>query len=246
MIEQTKQILSHLKCHGILTSLDLRLAEATSQGWGHTEFLSAIITDEKAHRDNQKTVRRLKAAHFRTDASLERIDVTAKRNLSRTQIQELRELKFVTDPRNVLILGATGVGKTFLATALGNQACRQGFTCLFFGMNFFLEKLSLHRADGSFLKFRDRLIKCDLLILDDLGLKILPQDAIQDLHDVLEERYQSKSTVITTQLPLMNWKEVIEDPLALEGMVDRMIHGAVTLQLEGESYRKKRGKAGNT
>ena len=191
-------------------------------------------------------MRRLKAAHFRTDASLERIDVTAKRNLSRTQIQELRELKFVTDPRNVLILGATGVGKTFLATALGNQACRQGFTCLFFGMNFFLEKLSLHRADGSFLKFRDRLIKCDLLILDDLGLKILPQDAIQDLHDVLEERYQSKSTVITTQLPLMNWKEVIEDPLALEGMVDRMIHGAVTLQLEGESYRKKRGKAGNT
>ena len=246
MIEQTKQILVGLKCQGILSSLDLRLAEATSQGWGHTEFLSAIMTDEKSYRDNLKTARRIRVAHFRTEASLERVDVNTKRNLSRTQVQDLRELKFVTDPRNVLILGPTGVGKTFLATALGNHACRQGFSCLFFGMNFFLEKLALHRADGTFLKFRDKLINCDLLVLDDLGLKQLPQIAIQDLHDILEERYQSKSTMITTQLPLANWKEIIEDPLALEGIVDRMVHGAVTIKLDGDSYRKKRGKVGIT
>ena len=246
MIEQTKHILSTLKCHGILSTLDLRLAEATSQGWGHTELLSALVTDEKTHRENQKIARRLKAAHFRTDASLERLDVTAKRNLSRTQVQDLRELKFVTDPRNVLILGPTGVGKTYLASALGNHACRQGYSCLFFGLNYFLEKLSFHRTDGTFLKFRQKLTECDLLILDDLGLKILPQNAVQDLHDIMEERYQSKSTMITTQLPLMNWKEIILDPLALEGIIDRMIHGSVTLQLEGESYRKKRGKPGTT
>jgi DNA replication protein DnaC len=243
MIEQTKQILSSLKCHGILSSLDFRLAEATSHGWGHAELLSALVTDEQTHRENQKIVRRLKAAHFRTDATLERLDVTSKRNLSRTQVQDLRELKFVTDPRNVLILGPTGVGKTYLASALGNHACRQGYSCLFFGMNYFLEKIALHRADGTFLKFRQKLTNCDLLILDDLGLKIIPQDAVQDLHDILEERYQSKSTMITTQLPLMNWKEIILDPLALEGIIDRMIHGSVTLEIQGESYRKKRGKS---
>lgn len=152
------------------------------------------------------------------------------------------ELQFIKDPRNVLLFGPTGVGKTFLATALGNQACREGYSVLFFGMNFLLEKFVLHRADGTFLRFRDKLTRCDLLILDDLGIKQLPPAAIQDLYDILEERYQSKSTVITSQLPINNWKEVIEDPVALEAIINRLIHGAVTITLEGESYRKKRGQ----
>ena len=108
-------------------------------------------------------------------------------------------------------------------------------------MNYFLEKLAFHRADGTFLKFRQKLTDCDLLILDDLGLKIIPQDAVQDLNDIMEERYQSKSTMITTQLPLMNWKEIILDPLALEGIIDRMIHGLVTLQLHGHEALERIG-----
>lgn len=242
MIEQTKSILSTLKCHGMLTSLDVRLHEATSQGWGHTEFLSALVTDEKLHRETLKTWRRVRTAHFRTEATFERLDHTAKRNLTKAQIQNLMELQFIKDPRNVLLFGPTGVGKTFLATALGNQACREGYSVLFFGMNFLLEKFVLHRADGTFLRFRDKLTRCDLLILDDLGIKQLPPAAIQDLYDILEERYQTKSTVITSQLPINNWKEVIEDPVALEAIIDRLIHGAVTITLEGESYRKKRGQ----
>jgi DNA replication protein DnaC len=242
MIEQTKQILNSMRCHGILAALDIRLAEATTQGWGHTEFLSAIMTDEKLYRDNLRTNRRIKAAHFRTDASFENLEVTSKRNLTRTQTQDLKTLKFITDPRNILILGPTGVGKTFLATAIGNQSCREGFTCLFFGMNLFMERLALHRAEGTFLRFRDRLIRCDLLILDDLGIKTIPPEVVQDLYDILEERYQSKSTLITSQLPFNNWKEVIEDTVALEAILDRLIHGSITIQLAGESYRKNRNK----
>ena len=139
MIEQTKQTLTDLKCFGILGSLELRLTEATSNGWGHVELLSALITDEKLHRDNQRTRRRIRAAHFRHDASFEHFDLTAKRNLSRTQVTDLQELRFIKEPRNVLILGPTGVGKTYLATAIGNHTCRKGLVTLFYGVNLLIE-----------------------------------------------------------------------------------------------------------
>lgn len=240
MIEQTKQNLYQLKCFGILSSLDVRLTEATGQNWGHIEFLSSLVSDEVLDRNNRKTKRRVKAARFRTDASFERIDFTAKRSLSKTQVENLKTLRFMSEPRNVIVMGPTGVGKTFVATALGNHACRHGHTATFIGVNMFIEKLQMCRADGTFLNYRERLIKTDLLILDDLGIKPLPAEVIQDLYDILEERYQSKATVITSQLPIENWKEVIDDSVALEAILDRLIHGAIKLEVKGESYRKRR------
>ena len=225
----------------MLETVDLRLTEATSHGWGHAEFLSALMTDEKLHRDNRQIKSRIRIAQFRTDAAIEQLDLTAKRNITKTQVNDLMELSFVKAPRNILILGPTGVGKTYLATAIGNWACRHGFTCLFVGMNLLIERLAISRADGSYLKYRDKLVKADLLILDDLGIKPLPPETVQDLYDVLEERYQSKATVVTSQLPLTHWKEVIEDAVALEAILDRLIHGAIKIELDGESYRKKRG-----
>ena len=189
MIEETKNTLGRMKFHGMLATLDIRLAEATSHGWGHGEFPSALITDEKTYRDNQATSRRIKGAQFRTEASFEHFDFTAKRSIGRTQIQDLMELRFLRDPRNVLILGPTGVGKTFLATAIGNHVCRSGFSCLFVGVNLLIEKITLARADGTFMKYRDRLAKADILILDDLGIKTLPAETVQDLYDILEERF---------------------------------------------------------
>ena len=117
MIEQTKQLLGQMKFLGMLETVDHRLTEATSHGWGHAEFLSALITDEKLSRENRQIKSRIRVAQFRTDGSMESLDLTAKRNISRTQVSDLMELSFVKDPRNVLILGPTGVGKTYLATA---------------------------------------------------------------------------------------------------------------------------------
>ena len=130
----------------------------------------------------------MKAARFRTQASFEHVDLTAKRSLTKSQVENLKILRFLSEPRNVIIMGPTGVGKTFVATAIGNHACRQGHSYIFMDVNMFIEKLQMYRADGTFLKFRDRLIKTDLLILDDLGIKPLPSEAIQGLYDILEER----------------------------------------------------------
>jgi len=240
MIEQTRNQLAQLKLHGVLATLDDRLREATSTGWGHVELLSALVQDEKLHRDSLKERARVRTARFRINASIDRFDFTAPRSITRAQVSDLARLSFVTEPRNLLIFGPTGVGKTFLASSLGFAACRAHFTTLFFGLHELIERLVLARVDGTWLKFRDRLSKCDLLIIDDVGLKKLEPTVVQDLYDVLEERQTLKSTIITSQLPLKNWKEIIDDPVILEAILDRLIHGSIQIQLDGDSYRKKR------
>jgi len=241
MIEQTKSIMVELKCLGALNTLDQRLSDATSHGWGHAEFLSAIFTDEKLYRDQNKIGRRIKYANFRTTATFERIDYTLKRTITKPLVRDLMNLAFLKRPQNVLITGATGVGKTYLATAIGEYACRSGFTCIFIGISVLIERLLMSRSDGTYLRYRDRLIKCDLLIIDDVGLKKLPPEIVIDLHDILEER-QMRCTLITSQLPLKNWKEIIGDELALDTIVDKLKHGTLHLLVEGDTARDLKNK----
>ncbi|HWU42294.1 MAG TPA: IS21-like element helper ATPase IstB [Bdellovibrio sp.] len=242
MLEQTRNQMAELSLHGMLKALDLRLEESVSQGWGSADFLSALVTDEKNFREVAKIQRRIRAANFRTTASFEQIDYTAKRSLTKTLVKDLSQMNYIkASPRNILILGPTGVGKTFLATALGNHACRHGYSAIFMGISVLCEKLLMARTDGTYLRLRDRLIKTDLLIIDDLGLKKLQPVIVQDLHDLLEER-QERCTMITTQLPLKNWSEIIDDPLALDTIVDKLQHGSLPIILDGDSYRKKKGQ----
>ena len=238
MIEQTKSVMAELKFLGALKTIDQRLAEASTHGWGNADFLSALLTDEKLYRDQNKIRRRIRTASFRTTATLERIDYTQKRNLTKAIVKDLMTLSFLKQPRNILITGATGVGKTYLATALGEYACRSGFSCIFIGISVLIEKLLMSRTDGTYLRYRERLIKCDLLIIDDIGLKKLPPEIVIDLHDILEER-QAKCTLITTQLPLKNWKEIISDELALDTILDKLKNGSLHLTIEGETCRGK-------
>ena len=237
MIEQTKTQMSEMKLLGALATLDQRLKEAVTHGWGHVDFLSSLIQDEKSFRDTRAIARRIKFASFRTTATIERVDLTAKRTITKTLVRDLMSLSFLRSPRNVLILGPTGIGKTYLATAIGEYACRNGFNCIFVGVHVLMEKLMMSRADGTYLRYRDRLIKTDLLIIDDVGLKKIPPEIAIDLHDILEER-QNRSTLITTQLPLKNWSEIIEDPLALDSIVDKLANGTWHIKLDGTTMRK--------
>ena len=175
MLEQTRNQISEMKFFGMLKSLDLRLQESISHGWSASELLSALITDEKNYREATQINRRLKAANFRTQAVLEMIDYTADRTLTKATVRDLMQMNYIkASPRNVMIVGPTGVGKTFLSTALGNHACRHGYSTIFMGLTFFVEKLLMARTDGTYLRLRDRLIKTDFLIIDDIGLKKLP------------------------------------------------------------------------
>lgn len=244
MIEQTRSTMNDLKWFGALQTLDQRLSDAVNHGWGHLELLSALITDEKYYRDTHAVKRRIRSATFRVDATLERVDVTAKRTITKTLVRDLMTLSFLKSPRNVILVGPTGVGKSYLAQAVGEYACRSGFTCLFTGISVLIEKLSMTRADGTYLKLRDRLIKYDLLIIDDMGLTKLPPEVVVDLHDLLEER-QNRSTMFTTQLPLKNWKEIIQDPLAFDTIYDKLKNGTLSLKIEGESYRETKDKKSN-
>jgi DNA replication protein DnaC len=242
MLEQTRNQMAEMKLFGMLKSLDLRMAEAVSQNWGCGDFLSALMTDEKSHRSAAQICRRIRAASFRTQASFETFDYTAKRSLTKSVVRDLMQLQFIKmRTQNIFIAGPTGVGKTFIATAIGNHACRHGYTAIFMGISVFIERLTMARTDGTYLRLRDRLIKTDLLIIDDVGLKKLPSVIVQDLHDLLEER-QEKCTLITSQLPLKNWSEIIEDELALDTVVDKLVNGTLHIVIQGESYRKRRNQ----
>jgi|688.fasta_scaffold303751_2 DNA replication protein DnaC len=240
MIDETKNGLSKLRLLGMLKSLSIRLDEATVGGWSHGDFLAAMTTDELFFRRLKQTEQRIKRAKFRSNVTLDHFDYTTKRSLDKKQVQSLKELNFIAKKQTLVLIGPTGVGKTFLATSLGHHACENGHNTVFMGMNVFIEKAKSARLTNEFLKFRDQLIKCDLLILDDLGIRPLTNDVVQDLYDILEERYQNGATIITSQLPLKNWKEVIDDPVALEAIVDRVVHG-MKIEITGESYRKKKG-----
>ena len=214
------------------------MKEATEEAWSPPEVLEPLLQAEQEFRQQRKTHTRIKASRLKQKASFEDFDFSAKRNLSKSQIKDLYSLQWLKQGRPLLIIGQTGVGKTFLAEALGMQACRHQFTTLFLSMSSLIENLLLSRSSSSYLKWRDKLTKPQLLIIDDFGLKKLTATEAHDLCEILEERSLEKSTVITTQLPLTHWKEVIADPVLADAIIDRLIHSAIKLTITGESYRK--------
>lgn len=239
-MEITNNQLHQLRLWGMTKTLPTRLQEGQQEKWSYSEFLNGLLLDEIRYREQKSSEGRLRKAKFRSQADFDHFDYTLKRSLSKTQIKELQELTFMKSQQNLLLLGPTGVGKTFVATAIGHQACIEGHTVLFEGMNCLIETIRLHRMAGTFLRLRKKLIEVDLLIIDDLGIKPLDGVMVQDLYDLLEERYLKKSTIITSQLPVSNWKEVITDPVVFEAIVDRVAHG-YKIEITGDSYRKRRG-----
>lgn len=203
------------------------------------ERFAMIVDAEHLFRDNRKLDRRLREAKLRLgQACLEDIDYSARRELDKNAIRQLASCLWIKDHRHILITGPTGVGKTYLACALAQQACRKGFRALYRRTTRLFEELALARADGSYAKLLSRIARTDLLVLDDWGLTPLHPMQRHDLLEIIEDRDQNRSTLITSQLPIEKWHDYIGDPTVADAVLDRLVHNAYTLNLKGPSRRK--------
>lgn len=232
-----KNLMAEMKLLGMMNAFDRCVHEATRDRIGYTQLLDTLLQAEADYRQARKTGNRIKAARFTLRPSFEDFDFTASRSISKAQIKEIYSLNWLKDGRPLLLIGQTGVGKTFIAQAAGLHACASGHSVLYTSVTTWLENLAMARSSGSYLRYRDKLAKPDLIIFDDFGMRKLSSTEAQDLCEILEERSYGKSVVFTTQLPLDHWSEVIADPVIADAIRDRLEHAALTIRITGESYR---------
>lgn len=234
------QQLSQLKLSGVKAALQQQ-AQQTSLYLEQSfeERLSLLLSHEITGREQRRIERLIKQAKFRLTAHINDIDYRAHRQLSKDTVRQLTQGEWIAQGHNVLITGATGCGKTYLSCALGRHHCQHNHSVYYFRLKELLERLFMAQADGSYRKQITKLKTCDLLILDDWGLEPLNAQQRSDLLEVIDARYDSKSTLITSQLPIENWYDMIGESTHADAILDRLIHGSIKLALQGESMRKR-------
>jgi DNA replication protein DnaC len=208
------------------------------------ERFGLLVDREHTDRHNRRLKTRLAKAKLRLSASVEDIDFRQPRGLDKRIILSLADCAWLRQHHNVILTGPTGVGKTYLACALGHRACRDGFTVLYRRAPRLFQDLTLAKADGRYPKLITALGKTDLLILDDWATTVLTDEQRRDLFEIVEDRYERRSTLITAQMPVAHWHEAIGDPTLADAILDRLIHNAHKITLKGESMRKKRKPIG--
>ncbi len=209
----------------------------------HAEWLGLLIDRESASRDTKRFESRMRTARLRhVGACPEDVDYRARRGLEKALFQELLTGKWIADKRNLIITGPCGVGKTWLACALTQAACRTGTTALYKRLPRLFDELELAHGDGRFPRLFRSLTKTQLLVMDDWGPDRLTSSQRRDLMEIVEDRYQAGSTIITRQLPLSTWHEVIGEPTFADAILDRIVHNAYRLELSGQSLRKTKAK----
>lgn len=236
--EQTIGILNSMKLFGMAQSLPQRLADPKQAELSHAEFAALLAQDEKMHRDNRRLARLLKNAKLKQQAAIEDIDYRHPRGLVRQTMMELANGAWMAAGRNVLITGPTGVGKSYIACALGNLAARAGHPVLYARAPRLFESLHQARGEGSHLKALTRIGKIQVLIIDDFLITPLAVAERKDFLEIIEDRYGAAATVITSQCPLKDWHEAIGDPTLADAICDRLMHNAYKFELRGESIRK--------
>ena len=208
----------------------------------HADWLALLLDRETSWRRDKRLTARLRAAKLRQQASVEDVDYRAARGLDRALFQKLSEGEWIDAHDNLALVGPAGVGKSWLACAIGQKACRDNRSVLYHRWPKLCEDLALARGDGRHPRLIKSLGRADLLILDDFGLEPLDAGARHDLLEILEERYGRRSTIVTSQLPLSAWHEVVGDPTYADAILDRLVHNAHRIELTGESLRRARGK----
>jgi DNA replication protein DnaC len=238
MLEKNLEQMNLLKFYGMATAYQSVIQGR--QSFTNDEIVSLLIQAEWEDRQSRKIRRHLKAARFRYHAAIEEISFSAERNLDKNIMARLTDCSFITRHENILITGPTGVGKSFIASALGNQACHKGYKVLYFNMQKLFGKLKMSKADGSYIREIDRIEKHDLLVLDDFGLQEMDHHNRMAFLEIIEDRFDVKSTIISSQLPVGKWYDVIGESTIADAIMDRVVNGAHRIDLKGESLRKKK------
>lgn len=237
--QATLEQLKELKLHGMSRSYEAVLNLPSHQHPENHRLIAQLAEAEAQSRVHCKTQLCLKLSKLRYAAMIEEINYSNERSLSKEQIMQLADCAWIGRAENMLISGATGSGKSFLACAFGHQACVMGFKTLYLNMNRFAEKIMLSKLDGSFIKLLNQIEKVSLLILDDFGLAPLDQNTRLALLQILEDRYGRKSAIIASQLPVSKWYDCIAEPSLADAIMDRLLANAHRFELKGESMRKK-------
>ena len=237
-IEKMKQ----MRLQGMAESHYTNTQNNLYQDYTIDSYTTMLIDQEWEYRQNRKMENLIRTARFKEVASIKDIDYSAKRNLDKNNFERLSTLDFIKNKENIIITGATGTGKSYLAQALGYQSCITIHRTLYFNSSKLMEKVKVARLEGAYTKFMDKIEKCDLLILDDFGLFELDNITRQALMDIIESKYDRSSIIITSQIPVNKWHELIGEGTIADAILDRLVYSSHRINLEGESMRKNKMK----
>ena len=237
---QIESQLTRLRLHGMSRTWQALLETRRQHELSLGEGLEILLQAEEQERSNNRFERLRKSARFRYQSSVEELKLDASRGMDKALISDLATGEYLKKGESVLITGASGCGKSFLASALGSHACAQGYKVAYYNMQKLLLKTKISRIEGTIVRLFELLAKTDLLILDDFGLTHLEQQQRLDLMELIEDRHGKSSTMIASQLPVANWYDIIGEETIADAILDRLVHTSYRIELKGESLRKKR------
>ena len=236
----TLDILQKLRLNGMADAYAEQMLQPDTEALSFDERLGFLVDREKSDRDTRRLTNRLRRARLRHQATLEDLDYRPARGLDKSLVRALAQGAWIREHENVLLVGATGTGKTYLACALAHRACMNGFTAGYHRLTRLLEAFEMARADGSYPKLTAALAKTDVLILDDWGMSPIRARPRTDLLELLDDRHGRKSTIVTSQLPVAEWHAALGDTTLADAILDRLVHNAHRVTLKGDSMRKRR------
>ncbi len=237
-MHETLEKLSQMKLHTMAAAFKEQVDQPSLSGLSFEDRVAMMVDREWTSREERKLTKRLRSARLKTNATIEDIDYQHPRGLDKSVIRSLGSCHWIKSHHNVIITGPTGIGKTYLAEAFANKACREGYTSVCYRSPRLFEELKIAKADGSFIKLLGRIAKIDLLIIDDWAMDPLISDDRTNFLEVMEDRYGLKATIITSQYPIAKWHDRIGEPTMADAILDRIVHNSHKIPLKGESMRK--------